>query len=228
MSTLVETYGEPSLPIEEGRAVSHPLDAASTTLSQLTPIYREQIQALVQQLFLRSDIASVRHIGVTAAEDCADISRLCFEMAQVLAEYDYYDVGLIDAGPASVPLECQLELAPPETPVSAWTIAPRLWFVPRRNWMDGHGGISEQNTARLRELAGEFDFSILYCPGVSPAMARIGRACDGLVLVVTANKTRRAVASQIKEQLQKTHVPLLGTVLRERRLPIPEALYRRL
>lgn len=227
MSTLVETHSEPSVPSERANAVSHPVDAVRTTLSQLSPIYHAQVQSLLQQLFLQQKSAPVRRVGVTAAEDSAEIAHLCFEMAQVLAEYDYCDVGLIDASPASLPLETQLELAPPETPINVWAIAPRLWFVPRQSWMSGQGHVTEQNAARLRELACEFDFSILYCPGVS-VMAGIGRACDGLVLVLTANKTRRLVATQMRDQLQQAHVPVLGTVLRERRRPIPEALYRRL
>jgi len=48
------------------------------------------------------------------------------------------------------------------------------------------------------------------------------------VLVLTANKTRRLVAAQIKDQLSKAQVPLLGTVLAERRFPVPQGLYRSL
>ena len=59
-------------------------------------------------------------------------------------------------------------------------------------------------------------------------MASIGQTCDGLVLVLSANKTRRLVAAQIKDQLSKAQVPLLGTVLAERRFPVPRGLYRSL
>jgi Mrp family chromosome partitioning ATPase len=48
------------------------------------------------------------------------------------------------------------------------------------------------------------------------------------VLVLTANQTRRLVAAQIKEQLRKAQVPLLGTVLAKRRFPVPQGLYRSL
>jgi len=48
----------------------------------------------------------------------------------------------------------------------------------------------------------------------------------GLVLVLTANKTRRLVAAQIKDQMSQARVPLLGTVLAERRFPVPQGLYR--
>ena len=48
------------------------------------------------------------------------------------------------------------------------------------------------------------------------------------MLVLTANKTRRLVAAQMKDLLRMAQVPLLGTVLAERRLPVPEGLYRKL
>ncbi len=88
--------------------------------------------------------------------------------------------------------------------------------------------MSDQNLSRLRELTTEFDFSILWCAPVSWLTASIGQACDRLVLVLTANKTRRLVAAQIKDQLSKAQVPLLGTVLAERRFPVPQGLYRSL
>lgn len=228
MSTLVQRYEEQSAPAEKSRPLSQPCDLGGLSLSSTTPFYRQQIQDLIQRLFFQHEVAAVRHVGVTAAENSADIAHLCFDVAQVLAEESQYDVGLIDASPESAPLELRFKLAPPQTSDLAWSIAPHLWFVPRRNWISSDRGYSAPNTTRLRELAVEFDFSILYCPSVSWIAARIGRACDGLVLVLTANKTRGLVAGRTKDQLQRAKVPLLGTVLVERRFPIPEALYRHL
>ena len=74
----------------------------------------------------------------------------------------------------------------------------------------------------------EFDFSILCFDPVSWLTAKISQTCNGLVMVLTANKTRRLVATQMQEQLRKARVPLLGTVLAERRFPVPEGLYRNL
>ena len=81
---------------------------------------------------------------------------------------------------------------------------------------------------RLRELMAEFDFSIVTCPPVSWLTAKLGHGCDGLVLVLTANRTRRMVAAQVKQRLDQSGIPLLGTVLAERSFPVPEGLYRSL
>ncbi len=127
--------------------------------------------------------------------------------------------------PDSVPLQAQLQIASPSRAEADWPIAPRLWMVPRQSWLPEPAGhrITEQNLSRLRELTSEFDFSILCCAPVSWLTASIGQTCDGLVLVLTANKTRRLVAAQIKDQLSKAQVPLLGTVLAERRFPCRKA-----
>jgi len=189
----------------------------------------EQIQALADQLFFRLESVPVRYVGFAAPEPSAETAQLCFDVALALAEEGRYDVGLIDANPGTVPLQTQLDVPPPLRAETTWPIAPRLWLVPRQIWLpSGEERIPERRFLRLRELTKEFDFAILYCPSVFWLTTRVGRACDGLVLVLTANKTRRLVAAQMKDLLRDAQVPLLGTVLTERRFPVPEALYRKL
>jgi Mrp family chromosome partitioning ATPase len=74
----------------------------------------------------------------------------------------------------------------------------------------------------------EFDFSVLCLDPISWLTPRISKACDGLVLVLTASKTRRLVAAEIQEQLRRAQVPLLGSVLADGRFPVPDGLYRNL
>jgi hypothetical protein len=209
-------------PIRE--QVRHP--AVSPTPS----LHDEQIHALLQQLFFRHASKPVRHVGFVATEASTETAPLCLEVASTLAEEDRYDVGLIDAHPDSVRLQTKLQILSPNRAEATWPIAPRLWMVPRQSWLPDSCGqrISEQNLSRLRELTAEFDFSILWCAPVTWFTVSIGQTCDGLVLVLTANKTRRLVAAQIKDQLSRAQVPLLGTVLAERRFPVPQGLYRSL
>ncbi len=193
-------------------------------------VHDEQIQALVQQLFFRRESRPVRHVGFAPVEASTATAALCIEVARALAEEDEYDIGLIDTHSDPVLLQTQLQIPPPTLPLTTWPIGPRLWMVPRQSWLaDARGRrVTDQNLWRLRELTAQFDFSILWCAAVSWLTASIGQACDGLVLVLAANKTRRLVAAQIKDQLSKAQVPLLGTVLAERRFPVPLGLYRSL
>jgi Mrp family chromosome partitioning ATPase len=198
--------------------------------SQQTPgeqVRDEQIHSMVQQLFFQRDSKPVRHVGFVTAEASTESAMLCLQVARAIAEEDCYDVGLIDANPDPRPLQTRLDVAIPTRAEATWTIGPRLWMVPRQSWLPDACGhrVNARSLSRLRELTGEFDFSILWCAPVSWLTTSIGQHCDGLVLVVTANKTRRIVAAQIKDQLNKADVPLLGTVLADRRFPVPQGLY---
>ena len=230
MSTLVSLFAERPHVTEQPHVTSIREEVRDETVSHGASLRDEQLQALVEQLFFRPDSGPVRYVGFTASEPLSATAQLCLEVARTLAEEGRYDVGLVDASPDAVPLQTRLEVAPTLRPEVSWPMARRLWLVPRQSWLPSGEGqrIPEHSFARLRELTLEFDFAILCCPSVSWLSTRIGRACDGLVLVLTANKTRRLVAAQMKDLIWKAQVPLLGTVLTERRFPVPEALYRKL
>lgn len=204
--------------------------AQRRALSPPSSVHEEQIYALVQQLFFRHESVVVRHVAFAPVEASTATASLCLDVANALAEEDKYDIGLIDAHSDPVILQTQLQIPSPDLPLTTWPIGPRLWMVPRLSWLaDARGRrVTDQNLWRLRELTAQFDFSILWSAPVSWLTACVGQACDGLVLVLAANQTRRLVAAQIKEQLHKAQVPLLGTVLAKRRFPVPQGLYRSL
>jgi hypothetical protein len=230
VTAILGLLSENSVTVEPPPRVPPIRERAQSKNTAKGPAHSEQIHALVQQLFFRNEAKLVRHVGFASVDASTEIAILCLEVGKVLAEEGRYDVGLIDARATSVPLQTQLRIPSPSSADTPWAIEPRLWMVPRRSWLPDSCGqrIAEQNLSRLRDLAGEFDFSILCCASPSWLTASIGQACDGLVLVLTANKTRRLVAAQIRDQLGKAQVPLLGTVLAERRFPVPQGLYRSL
>jgi hypothetical protein len=230
VNTPGELLTKRSTAAEEPRVTPAREQAQHKGVPLIASVRDDQIHALVQQLFFRHESKPVRHVGFATVEASTETAMLCLEVAGALAEESRYDVGLIDAYPDSVPLEAKLQIPSPSPAEATWPIAPRLWMVPRQSWLPEDCGqrITDQNLSRLRELTTEFDFSILWCAPVSWRMASIGQTCDGLVLVLAANKTRRLVAAQIKDQLSKAQVPLLGTVLAERRFPVPRGLYRSL
>ena len=230
MNTPGELLTKRSTAAEEPRVTPAREQAQHKGVPLIASVRDDQIHALVQQLFFRHESKPVRHVGFATVEASTETAMLCLEVAGALAEESRYDVGLIDAYPDSVPLETKLQIPSPNPAEATWPIAPRLWMVPRQSWLPEDCGqrITDQNLSRLRELTTEFDFSILWCAPVSWRMASIGQTCDGLVLVLSANKTRRLVAAQIKDQLSKAQVPLLGTVPADRRFPVPRGLYRSL
>jgi Mrp family chromosome partitioning ATPase len=230
VNTLLGLLAETPSAAEQPRVTPIREQAQRPAVSSTPSVNDGQIRALVQQLFFRRESKPVRHVGFVPIEASTETATLCLEVARVLAEEDRYDVGLIDAHPDSVPLQTKLQIPSHNRAEASWPMAPRLWMVPRQSWLPdpSEQRIAEQNLSRLRELTTEFDFSILWCAPASWLTASIGQTCDGLVLVLAANKTRRLVAAQIKDQLGKAQVPLLGTVLAERRFPVPQGLYRSL
>jgi hypothetical protein len=230
VNTLLGLFAEAPAATQQPRVIPIREQVQRKPVSPAPSVHHEQVQALVQQVFFTHASSLVRHVGFVTVDDSTEIATLCLDVARTLAEQNAFDVGLIDARPDSASLQAKLQIPSPKHVEGSWLISPRLWMVPRQSWLPNASGqrITEQNFSRLGELTTEFDFSILCCAPVSWLTASIGQSCDGLVLVLTANKTRRLVAAQIKAQLSKAQVPLLGIVLAERRFPVPQGLYRSL
>jgi len=73
-------------------------------------------------------------------------------------------------------------------------------------------------------------FIVVDLPAVGEASwaARLAHLCDGVGLVVEAERSRWEVVNRAKEQLLKSEANILGVVLNKRRFHIPGWLYRRL
>lgn len=192
-------------------------------------VYEEQIHALVQQLFLRQTPNLVRHVGFAAVDPQTETAQLCLDVATALAESTPHDVGLIDARLQSEALHTRLKLTPGGRADASWLIGPRLWLAPRKKWLDENSQrIWDPSLSRLRATTLEFDFSVLCFDPLSWLTARLSQTGHGVVMVLTANKTRRMVAAKMYEQLRQARIPVLGTVLADRSFPVPTGLYRNL
>jgi hypothetical protein len=229
VSTFLGLFAEAPVP-EQPRVIPIREQIRPEQIFPAITTREEQIHALVQQVFFTHESSLVRHVGFVAADASTESAGLCLDVAKALARGNVYDVGLIDARPDSSSLQARLQIPSPKNLEAGWQISPRLWLVPRQSWLPRNCGqrITDQNLSRLRDLTTDFDFSILCCAPASWLTTSIGEVCDGLVLVLTANKTRRLVANKIKQQLSKAQVGLLGTVLVDRRFPVPQGLYRSL
>jgi Mrp family chromosome partitioning ATPase len=56
----------------------------------------------------------------------------------------------------------------------------------------------------------------------------LGRAAEGVVLVLKANASRRDAARKAVQDLQTAGARILGAVLNQRTFPIPQAIYSKL
>ena len=109
-------------------------------------------------------------------------------------------------------------------------ISEQLWRIPAELFCDGHElwALDGWTLEDTKELRATFDYALFAAIVTDGEMPMFSSLCDGIVLVLTANRTRREAALWAKEQILRYNVPLLGTVLDGRVLPIPGSIYRRL
>lgn len=199
---------------------------------------QEQIRGLVRSLFLTGSNSS-RQVVFSAVDRQTDITALCRCVAESLASEISGCVCLLDscrqiacAGSDRQPGSFHSDQERfGRLRDSSLQLSNRLWYMSAEAFRGEHenGASGSWLKGRISELRLEFDYLVIQAPacGVTNEAASISRLCDGLVLILEANVTRRASAHKVKESLVAAHVRLLGTVLSERTFPIPKAIYER-
>jgi hypothetical protein len=201
----------------------------------------EQIQKLVRQVFFPGWPKPSRHVVVAAVDEDADVAGICLNIGEVLTRHVDGSVGVIETtlempefedvfgvrGATSIVKEGFNSLRS-----AAHQISNRLWLVPPTSfWGTGSENASvvslESTVGQIRH---DFDYAVMHASpaAISSEAAVLGHMCDGVILVLEAHATHRAVAQKVKETLQAANVRVLGVVLSGRTFPIPESFYRRL
>lgn len=211
---------------------------------KLEPQEQEQLTKLVQRVFLLPGADAPRVVVFTASEPGNGSSWICARVAETLAAQVSGTVCLIDANLKSPQLHHEFEVETHEgfadalrgpTPISSFARSlarPNLRLVSCGSALETNLPSlgSERVRQKLRELRTEADYILMDAPAVSvsPDVAILGAAADGVVLVLKANSSRRETARQAVEDLQTANVRILGAVLNQRTFPIPEAIYQML
>jgi Mrp family chromosome partitioning ATPase len=202
----------------------------------------EMIQ-LVQRVFLASGTAVDRTV-VFAGVDVPDTGSVAIRACEALCLQTQGTVCLVDAklGSPSAHAAFGLENAAGVTTalsqgsdlLSFAHGIPGFRFMvvpagpPIERWQAALG--SELMRGLLEGISSECDYVVVDAPVAStcPATASLGRAADGLVLVIDADSTRRELARTVVRDLEHSGVRLIGTILNNRRFPIPDYLYSKL
>jgi protein-tyrosine kinase len=211
---------------------------------KLEPQEQEQLTRLVQRIFLFSGSDAPRVVVFTASEPGNGSSWICARAAETLAAQVSGTVCLIDANLKNPGLHNEFQVESHEgfaealrgsAPISnfARSLArPNLRLVTCGSALETSlpNLGSERVRQKVRELRVEADYILMDAPAVtvSPDVAVLGAAADGVVLVLKANSSRRETARQAVEDLQAANVRILGAVLNQRTFPIPEAIYQML
>jgi protein-tyrosine kinase len=201
----------------------------------------EQIRGLVRQVFIPGWPKPAHQVVFSAVDADTDISSICMQVGLTLSAQVSGTTCLVEANLNSPGLERVVErnghnlIANPSKsafrdPCSQ--LSNELWLIPRCVFLgENENGLSGPwLRGRLAELRQTFNYTVLYGPpaGAGSEAALLASLCDGMVLVVEANSTRRVAAQKVKEKLHAANARLLGAVLSQRTFPIPQTIYKNL
>ena len=204
----------------------------------------EELVKLIQTIFLMPATKSPKVVVFSASEAGAGCSSICAGAAEALAAHVAEPVCLVDSnlrypalhtcfgidntrglGEALVSSQPVREFVR-EVPGTGVCLLPSgLNSSPLRGTMN-----SSRLTLRIEELHKEFPYVLMDSPPVnvySDAIS-LGQLADGVVLVVSANSTRKEAARKAKRNFESAGARVLGVVMNNRTYPIPQVIYDRL
>lgn len=200
----------------------------------------EQIRGLVRQVFFPGWPQPARQVVFSAVDPETDISGICMQVGLALSAQVLGATCLVEANLNGPGLEPVVErnghdlIAGQKRSVfrDSRRKSDELWLVPKKDFFaeSSNHFSGDWLRDRLTELRKTFDYSVIYGPPAATGSdaALLGSLCDGVVLVVEANSTRRVAAQKVKEKLHEADACLLGTVLCGRTFPIPNIIYKKL
>lgn len=195
---------------------------ASTRTFSEEKFASEQIRGLVRQVFL-SGVLPARQVVFTSIQPEIGVQDVCRKVGQSLALETSKDVVIVTRN-------SQPDLRQSERPFEAPRRAAKLledslWSLELPG--SGEEFVAESLHACMRKIRHEFEYSLIATsPGACEDARFMAQISDGIVLVVSALRTRRAVAVRFRNALAQSQ--LLGTVLIDREFPVPAAIYKRL
>jgi protein-tyrosine kinase len=236
-------------PILEPAPVSAP---QSASLPELEPAplrlnmeegQRDELARVVQRLFLPGAEAA-RAVVMAGSETGSGCSWVCARMAEILASQVSASVCVVDANFAAPGLHQQFQ-AENHTGLSDalrehGNIRKFAQQVGRGNlWLLSSGADSTQwqslissdrMRARVAELRSEFHYVLIDGPALNTVNDSVilGRAAEGVVVVIKANTSRRETARKAVRELESAKVRVLGAILNQRTFPIPQGIYNKL
>lgn len=92
------------------------------------------------------------------------------------------------------------------------------------------GSELDQGISNLQTLRHMYDYVLVDCPSIKESgdAAYFASAVDGVVLVVSAENTRKEQVRNALHTIEMAEANVLGCVLNKRRYPIPNWIYRRI
>ena len=240
---------DPSTTVGPERLWSSPSSATAAigNLSDIDEYSQEQVSTLVRHLFLAPG-GGVHAVALTAVERGNGSSWMTVQCARAMAAQMSGKICVIDANlhnPSlhkyfSVINECGLNDALSQTDINknmtdfvcpvAFTSNLSLMTCGSVSGMKRGVLPSEAFASLLKELKSSFDYLIIDTPPMSLSSDAlvVGKAADGIALVIAEQDTREERARHALQELTQANVRVLGAVLNKRTFPIPQKIYDKL
>jgi hypothetical protein len=197
---------------------------------------REQICGLVRDLFFSNAERPLRQIVFSAVDRETDVRSICRQIGEELAletagnvavAGDYPKKTLQDDRYCAEEIDCVSNDGKSFLQQSSIRMRANLWLLPGPREYAARATLLH---SYLRKIRKEFEYSIVEGPpcGESNLATAMAQFTDGIILVLSAHRTRRIMARKVKDTIETARVRLLGTILSNRAFPIPERIYRRL
>lgn len=184
-----------------------------------------------------------RTLLLTAANTGSGTSTSALAFASQLAQMSAGNVLLIDASPSPTSLTQQLGLTKlrgysdllfdQDTPPLAQDCIVRLSdqpfdMLPGGVWKRGRDRLDPELVRKLlHNLSAQYRFVVIDGEAVyaSADSLVLGTLVDGVILVVTAEQTRKEVAQATAQRLTQAGARLIGSVFNKRKYYMPKWLY---
>jgi capsular exopolysaccharide synthesis family protein len=211
---------------------------------EMEAVQKEEVAKLVQRVFLLPGAKASHFVVFSGSEAGNGCSWICSRAAEILASQVPGSICVVDANLRSPTLHRHFQVENHHglsdsliTPDPLANFISSLDYPNLRllscgaaapNWQMLIN--SDRMRSRIAELRTQFDYVLIDAPPLSLGNEAVlmGRAVDGLVMVLKANSSRRESVRKAMHDLEDARVPVLGAVLNQRNYPIPETLYKRL
>lgn len=182
-----------------------------------------------------------RTLLMTSCQSGEGTTTIARNLAKSLATFRDRKVLLVDANPQHLASAFDVGSESPPTPLNGIggnvrliqkTADSELFLMTKEDFLpqvdrDWDKKVFENLFQHLKD---EFHFVVFDCPpvGLTALTPRLASVADGVVLVIQAEQTTREAAAKAKELLEEAGGTVLGVVLNQRKLFIPEFIYRKL
>ena len=207
---------------------------------------RKHYEAFMERLLLCSNgyTGSPYVLAVIGCHRHEGVSTVAANLAATLSQHDNGHVLLVDAdiGHPSAHRIFKANLSPGLVDILAngQSDGDTIQSLPAQNLHILSAGTTNGNlseifdsdrfTKLLKSIKNRYRFVVIDVPALNNASSAtcLASLCDGVVLVVEAERLRWEVAQRMKEQLIESNANVLGVVLNKRRFHIPGWLYQTL